>query len=88
MIGTTIFGGLDKKSAMEYIDSLNRHLADLKRANYNKKNGLTYNIPIRDNVDYPKKTKFFGYDKGDFEKTVSKLEIQISLAKSQLEMNE
>lgn len=86
MIGTTIFGGLDKKSAMEYIDSLNRHLADLKRANYNKKNGLTYAVPVREEIKYPENVRFFGYEKGDFEKAVSKIEIQISLEKSQLEM--
>ena len=86
MIGTTIFGGLDKKSALCYIDSMNRYLAELKRANYNKKNGLAYTTPIRDEVEYPKHTRFFGYEKGDFEKTVSKLEIQISLEKSQLEI--
>lgn len=87
MIGTTIFGGLDKKQALEYLDSMERYLAELKRAVYNKKNGLNYSLPTRDeNVKYPRHVKFFGYEKGDFEKAVSRLEIRISLEKSQLEI--
>lgn len=86
MIGTTLFSGLDKKSAMEYIDCLNRYLAELKRANYNKKNGLGFSVPVRDDVKYPPKVMFFGYAKSDFEEHINKIEMQISLEKSQLEM--
>ncbi len=79
----------NKKQALEYIDNLERYLARLKRAVYNKKNGLSYSVPTFDeNVKFPEKTLFKGYDRKDFDRAVSRLEIRISLEKSQLEKTE
>lgn len=85
MIGTTILGGYDKKTALIYLESLERYLGELKMANFRKTNGLSFSRPVRDrSVEYPRRARFFGYEKGDFEKTVSRLEIRISLEESQL----
>lgn len=76
----------NKKQALEYLDSLERYLVRLKRAVYNKKNGLNFTVPqLEESVKFPEKSIFGGVRKKDFERAVSKLEIRISLEKSQLE---
>lgn len=79
--------GYDKKQAIRYIDNLERYLGQLKRAVFNKKNGLSFTKPqLDDSIPYPKKVFVHGYPKTDFENNISRLEIRISLEKSQLEM--
>ena len=83
MIGTNIFGGLDKKEALLYIQSMEGYLSKLKQAADDKEQGRDY---VRESAPpYPRRVALFGYNSGDFDKTVSGLEIRISLLKSKLE---
>lgn len=86
MIGTNIFGGLDKKEALLYIQSMEGYLSKLKQAADDKEQGRDYEIPVRESAPpYPRRVALFGYNSGDFDKTVSSLEIRISLLKSKLD---